>query len=120
VILVDTSVWVEHFRRRHDGLAHSLDRGEVACHSFVIGELSLGSLRRRDEVLSLLSELPSASVVPHDDMRALGDRFRLAGRGIGWVDAHLIASAMVDGMRLWTLDRRLGLVARSLGLHFSQ
>ena len=93
MILVDTSVWVEHLRRRHEGLAHRLDRGDVACHPFIIGKLSLGSLKRRDEVLSLLSALPSASVIPHDDVHALVERFNLAGRGIGWVDAHLVAMA---------------------------
>jgi len=117
VILVDTSLWVEHLRRRHEGLTHRLERGEVACHPFIVGEISLGSLRQRDDVLGLLSELPAASVVPQHDMQTLVERLSLAGKGIGWVDAHLIASAFVDGMRLWTLDRRLGRVARAINLH---
>ena len=111
MILVDTSVWVDHLRRRNAALADRLGRGEVVCHPFVIGEISLGSLKNRDEVLKLLSELPMASVVPHGEVLALVHRLDLAGRGVGWVDVHLIASAVVDRLRLWTLDRRLASVA---------
>jgi predicted nucleic acid-binding protein len=114
LILVDTSVWVDHLRRRNATLATRLETGEVVCHPFVLGELSLGSLKQRDQILGLLSELPIAPVVPHDDVLALVERVRLAGRGIGWVDVHLIASALLGGLRLWTLDRRLALVARAL------
>jgi predicted nucleic acid-binding protein len=114
LILVDTSVWVDHLRRRNAAHATRLETGEVVCHPFVLGELSLGSLKQRDQILGLLSELPIAPVVPHDDVLALVERVRLAGRGIGWVDVHLIASALLGGLRLWTLDRRLALVARAL------
>jgi len=93
-----------------------LERGEIVCHPFVIGEISLGSLRQRETVLSLLSELPVASVVPHDDVMALVERRGLAGKGIGWVDAHLIASALASGVSLWTLDRRLAAVSQALRL----
>lgn len=116
MILADTSVWVEHFRRRSDALAERLERGEILCHPFIVGEISLGSLRQRDEVLGLLSELPVASVVPHDEILSLVEREHLAGTGIGWVDAHLIASALADGVSLWTFDRRLATVARALKL----
>jgi predicted nucleic acid-binding protein len=114
VILVDTSVWVDHLRRGNATLAKKLESGDVACHPFVVGELSLGSLEHRDEVLNLLSELPMASVVPHEDVLALVGRRDLAGRGIGWIDVHLIASAQVDRLRLWTLDRRLAAAARGV------
>jgi predicted nucleic acid-binding protein len=114
VILVDTSVWVDHLRRRNATLAKALDRGDVICHPFVVGEISLGSLRRREEVLGLLAELPMASLVAHDEVLALVSRLGLAGRGIGWVDAHLVASAVVDRVPLWTLDRRLATVAAGL------
>jgi len=114
LILVDTSVWVDHLRRRNATLAMRLDAGEVVCHPFVLGELSLGTLRQPDRILGLLSELPMASVVSHDDVLALVERARLAGRGIGWVDVHLIASALLGRLRLWTLDRRLTVVADTL------
>jgi predicted nucleic acid-binding protein len=116
LILVDTSVWVDHLRRRNASLAARLEAGEVVCHPFVVGELSLGSLKKRDQVLGLLSELPMASVVPHNDVLALVGRTRLAGQGIGWVDVHLIASALLGRLNLWTFDRRLATVARALDL----
>jgi predicted nucleic acid-binding protein len=114
LILVDTSVWVDHLRRRNAALAARLEAGEVVCHPFIVGELGLGALKRRDDVLGLLFELRMASIVPHDDVLELVGRARLAGQGIGWVDVHLIASALLDRLRLWTLDRRLAAVARKL------
>jgi len=120
VILVDTSVWVDHLRRRNSALATRLEHGEAVCHPFVIGEISLGLLRRRDEVLGLLSELPMAPVVQHADALALVHRRGLSGQGIGWVDVHLIASALVGRRCLWTLDRRLASVARELHLSIDE
>lgn len=114
--LVHTSVWVDHFRRANTALARLLEAGEVVSHPFVIGELSLGGLKRRDEILQLLASLASAEVVAHDEAMRLIDRRRLSGRGIGWVDAHLLASAVLEKVHLWTLDRRLALVARELGV----
>lgn len=114
MILVDTSVWVEHLRRRSAGLAGLLDQGQVACHPFVIGEIALGTLKHRTEVLDLLAELPAARVVRHEDAIALVEQRALSGSGIGWVDVHLVASALVERWPLWTFDRRLGVVAREL------
>jgi predicted nucleic acid-binding protein len=115
-VLVDTSVWVDHLRRGHPGLAARLEAGAVWCHPFVIGELACGRLRRRAEVLSLLASLPQAPIAAHAEALALLDRHDLAGRGIGWVDVHLLASARIAGMSLWTADRRLAALARELGL----
>jgi len=114
--LVDTSVWVDHFRNHDAHLATELQRGAVVCHPFVRGELALGVLRRRQEVLSLLSELPEAGVVDDDEAMAFVEQHRLAGAGIGWVDVHLLASAILGGLPLWTRDRRLEGVARRLGV----
>ena len=114
MILVDTSIWIDHFRHRNDALVARLERGEVATHPFVIGELALGGLRQTTKVLALLAELPACAVVSHADALALVERRSLAGSGIGWVDAHLLASALVDRLPLWTLDRRLAAVARQL------
>ena len=110
MILVDTSVWVDFFRgalaaRR---LRELLDDGAVLVHPWVIGELALGHLgRRRRAVIDDLSTLPAASIVSELEVRAMIDARKLAGSGIGWVDAQLIASSLVDGADLWTLDRRL-------------
>jgi predicted nucleic acid-binding protein len=115
VILVDSSVWVDHLRRRHAGLAGLLDQGLVVIHPFIVGEIALGLLKNRAEILDLLTELPSAPMVRHEDALAVVERRGLAGAGIGWVDAHLLASALVGGIPLWTLDRRLETVARAIG-----
>ncbi len=114
MILVDTSVWVEHLRQRNGRLSDLLDQGQVACHPFVIGEIALGTLRNRTEVLGLLAELPAARVVRHEDALAMVDARTLSGIGVGWVDVHLAASSLVERWPLWTLDRRLTVVARRL------
>ena len=88
----------------------------MLCHPYVIGEIGLGSLKRRSEVLDLLASLPSAAVVSHDEAMAFVERRNLDGRGIGWIDLHLAASAVLSRARLWTADRRLAEVARALRL----
>ena len=97
MILVDTSIWVDHFRSGNARLQSLLLTEQVACHPFVVGELACGNLHRRDEVLRLLSDLPMGDVVPDAEVLALLERRRLFGRGIGWVDAHLLASALTAG-----------------------
>lgn len=119
MILVDTSVWIQHFRRGENRLASLLDDGQVSCHPFVIGELALGSLTRRRAVLDLLMELPVTRTVTHVDALDFIERRGLSGRGIGWVDVHLLASALVEHMSLWTFDRRLGGAARDLGVDWA-
>ena len=116
MILVDTSVWVDHLRRHHTGLADLLGRGEVMTHPFVIGEISLGFLKHRVEILSLLSELPVASIAGHDETLEIVERSSLVDVGVGWVDAHLLASAVIERRPIWTLNRRLDRVARRLGV----
>lgn len=116
MILVDTSVWIEHLRRGNRSLADLLETGQVACHPFVIGEIALGSLRRRTEILGWLAELPTVQVARHEEALALVEQRGLAGKGIGWVDVHLVASALLESLPLWTLDRRLASLARDLDL----
>ena len=106
MILVDTSVWVDHLRHHSARLAALLDLGQVVCHPFVLGELALGSLRNRPVL---------APVVGHGEAMALVERHDLPGAGIGWVDVHLLAAALVGGLPIWTNDRRLDAVARRLG-----
>ncbi len=116
MILVDTSVWIDHLRGRDRTLvAHLLD-GRVACHPFVISELAVGSLRNKSEVLSLLATLPAAPVVSHEEMLAFIDAHALMGLGLGWIDVHLLASARLAGQPLWTRDRRLARAASRLGV----
>ncbi len=116
MILVDTSVWIDHLRGRDRALAAPLLDGRVVCHPFVIGELAVGSLRNRSEILSLLATLPAAPVVSHEEMLAFIDAHALMGLGLGWIDVHLLASARLTGQPLWTRDRRLARAASRLGV----
>ena len=107
MVLVDTSVWIDHFRQNEPELAALLSEGDVLTHPFVIGELSCGSLRNRTVVLSNLAELPAAVPASHEEALGLMQDRKLWGRGIGWVDAHLLAAALLSGCALWTRDARL-------------
>ncbi|MBI3448637.1 MAG: type II toxin-antitoxin system VapC family toxin [Acidobacteria bacterium] len=113
-MLADTSVWVDHLRGGNAALVSHLERGEVRCHPFVIGELACGRLANRREVLALLESLPQVRRAEHDEVLAFVESNGLGGSGIGWIDAHLLASARLSHVPLWTLDRRLAAVARSL------
>ncbi|MBY0333610.1 MAG: type II toxin-antitoxin system VapC family toxin [Acetobacteraceae bacterium] len=115
--LVDTSVWIGHLRQPDPMLADLLAEGGVLGHAFVTGEIACGTLRNRGTVLQALAELPQAAVAFHDEVLAFIDRHGLAGLGIGYVDAHLLAATrLTPGTRLWTLDRRLATAASRLGL----
>ena len=116
MVLVDTSVWVNHFRAGDAALSALLNQGQVCMHPFVLGELALGNLRRTDAAFDALKGLPQMGAALDDEVMALIARQNLAGRGIGYVDAHLITSVfLTPGSRLWTQDQRLHQVAKSLG-----
>ena len=115
MILVDTSVWVDHLRRRDPVLSDALENGEVAVHPFVIGELACGTLPDRAALFRLLEELPAAPLAAQPERR------RLMGKGLGYVDAHLLASTLLaapESMRLWTRDLALEAAANSLGIAY--
>ncbi|USN98034.1 MAG: PIN domain-containing protein [Phycisphaeraceae bacterium] len=116
MILADTSVWVEHLRRGHAGLREALEDERIAVHPFVQGELALGHVRRRSPLLRLIALLPTLEPASHDEVLRFVADGRLEGRGIGWIDAHLLAAAKLHAVRLWTLDRRLAGAAGELGL----
>jgi len=116
VTLVDTSVWVRHLREGDAQLAAALDRAEVWTHPWVIGELACGRLSDRAVVLGLLRALPTTPVATVDEALAFIGRRALMGRGIGWVDVQLLASALLAGVPLWTLDRHLAALAAELGV----
>ncbi len=117
MILADTSVWVDHLRRGDAKLADALDRGGVVMHSFVLGEIACGSLSNRASILELLRALPQTSVADSEEGLAFIERHQLHGKGIGYVDVHLLAStALTDGAKLWTHDKRLRVAAVDLGL----
>ncbi|MBX9612202.1 MAG: type II toxin-antitoxin system VapC family toxin [Burkholderiales bacterium] len=114
--LVDTSVWVDHLRHGDAALASALLAGQVQVHPWVVGELACGKLRARAEVLGLLQALPVTPVATDQEALFLIDGHALMGRGIGYVDVHLLAATRLAGTRLWTRDKRLHAVAQELGL----
>jgi len=117
VILVDTSIWVDHLRAGEPALADLLDRGLVLAHPWVTGGLALGHLSQRQDVLALLAGLPSAEVATDAEVLALIEAEQLYGLGVGYVDAQLLAATRLTAhTRLWTADRRLGAVARHLDM----
>ncbi len=121
MILVDSSVWIDHLRKDDPILSRLLDQRQILTHPFVIGELALGSLRQRDVILGALRGLPRAMVATDDEVHAFIDRHALHGSGIGYVDAHLLAGTMLTaGAQLWTRDRRLRQAAALLGMEADQ
>jgi predicted nucleic acid-binding protein len=117
VILVDTSVWVDHLRAGNKALADLLNTGMVLTHPFIIGELALGNLRRREVVLSALSDLPQASIATDVEALQFINNDALFGHGAGYVDIHLLAAVrLTAGSTLWTSDKRLHGIAVQLGL----
>ena len=120
MILVDTSVWIDHLRAADPALLELLNAGRVFAHPFVTGELACGALKNRAAVLSLMQDLPAAPVATDDEVLAFIDRRGLAGRGIGYVDAHLLcAVALAGSAELWSRDKRLGSVAGAMGIAFA-
>lgn len=114
MILVDTSVWIEHLRMGSERLRSLLYNEQVLCHPFVVGELACGTLHNRQEILSTLRALPEAHVAEQEEVLRFLEARRLYGRGLGWVDAHLLASALLTQCTLWTLDRPLRRAAAAL------
>ena len=116
MVLVDTSVWIDHLRNDNARLRPLLEAAQVLVHPFVVGELALGHLKRRREVMALLCKMPQAEVASHAEVLGFVERRDLSGKGVGYVDAHLLAAAALAGAQLWTLDLRLRRVAHTLGV----
>lgn len=118
MILVDTSIWIDHLRAGRSDLASLLQEGLVRIHPFVVGELACGNLSKRREVLELLNELPAAGPASHEEVLFFIEQHGLMGRGIGYVDAHLLAATAIHAGRLWTRDKRLAVIAEELALEY--
>lgn len=118
MVLVDTSIWVSHFRDGNPQLEKLLFKGKVACHPFIIGELACGNLKNRDEILSLLQALPLAMTAEHEEVLHFIERHQLMSIGLGYVDVHLLASALLSKIPLWTGNRRLRKVALKLDVSY--
>ncbi len=116
MVLVDTSVWIDHFRSSNEDLVALLSEGQVLTHSFIIGEIACGSARQRQEILSLLPLLPQADPASNSEVLSLIEDYELFGKGIGWVDAHLLASCLLNHCSLWTVDKSLARLGRVIGI----
>lgn len=117
MVLVDTSVWIAHFREAEPRLIDLLSDGHVLMHPFVTGELACGNLKSRASILSDLGALPVAKHATDSEVMRLLDERRLWGRGLGWIDAHLLAAALLSSCRLWTFDKRLDHAASELNIN---
>jgi predicted nucleic acid-binding protein len=116
VILVDTSIWIDHFRYGDAELRKIIEDDRLLCHPVVVGELALGSLRDRDTVMAFLAAQREAFIATHDEVMTMIDRHSIFSLGIGYTDAHLLASTMLDRRSiLWTRDKRLAAAARKAG-----
>ena len=118
MVLVDTSVWVSHLREGTIGLDALLNKGQVVCHPFIIGELACGNLKNRSGILSLLQALPMAISVEHEEVMQFIETHSLMGKGLGFIDMHLLASAVLTKVPLWTLDRKLNETSLKLGMRY--
>ncbi len=120
MILVDTSVWINHLRSSERHLEKLLFDGKVLCHTHIIGELACGNIKNRKEIISLLQALPMAPHIEFNEYLYFIDKNKLNGRGIGFVDVHLLASAQLGQVKLWTVDKRLRTTAVEFGLDYQK
>jgi len=118
MVLVDTSVWVNHFNRKDIKLSELLEEGQVVIHSFIIGELSCGRIKNRTEIIALLQNLPKTSILNLDEFLVFIENNRLIGKGIGFVDIHLLGSSTLTGSKLFTYDKKLIEAAKSLRINY--
>jgi len=118
MVLVDTSVWVSHLRHGNEDLQKLLHGGEVVCHPFILGELACGNLKNRNEILTYLQSLPMTILAEDQEVLRCIEDHRLMGKGLGYIDVHLIASAVLTNVLLWTLDKTLDKFTEKLGISY--
>jgi hypothetical protein len=120
MVLVDTSVWVSHLREGNTKLERLLNDGDIVCHPFIVGELACGNLKNRAEILSLLQALPMSIQAEHDEVMKFIENNQLIGKGLGYIDVHLLAAAVLTGVPIWTIDKKLDGVSQEMGLNFTE
>jgi predicted nucleic acid-binding protein len=118
MVLVDTSVWVSHLRAGNAELANLLNDGRVLCHPLIVGELACGNLKDRAVILSFLQLLPMGIEAEHEEVLAFIENNRLMGKGLGYVDVHLITSCLLTGVSVWTLDKKMAQAADNLNINY--
>ena len=117
MILVDTSIWINHFNKTNSGLNKLLNSAQVCIHPFVIGELACGNISNRTEILSLLKSLPLVDTALDDEIHKFIEDKKLYGIGLGFIDVHLLASALIHNVKIWTGDKSLSKAALKLGIN---
>jgi predicted nucleic acid-binding protein len=118
MVLVDTSIWVSHLRDGNVGLEKLLSDGEVVCHPFIVGELACGNLENRYEILTYLQSLPMTILAEDEEVLKFIESNQLMGKGLGYIDIHLIASAVLTDVPLWTFDKTLDKFAKKIGINY--
>ena len=118
MVLVDTSIWISHFRENNSHLKKLLLDESVSCHPFIIGELACGNIKNREEIIPLLQAIPQALVVENDEVLQFIEHKKLMGIGIGLIDVHLLASSFLTGIPLWTADKRLHMTASKYNISY--
>ena len=117
MILVDTSIWINHFNKSNSGLIELLNSAQVCIHPFIIGELACGNISNRIEILSLLKSLPLVDTVLDDEIFTFIENKKLFGIGLGFIDVHLLASVLIHNVKIWTGDKSLSKAALNLGIN---
>ncbi|NQT74183.1 MAG: PIN domain-containing protein [Chloroflexi bacterium] len=118
MVLVDTSIWVSHLRTGDTHLKSILQNGEVVCHPFIIGELACGNIKNRNEVIALLQALPTVKTADHEEILSFIESHHLMGTGLGLIDVHLLASALLSKVPLWTADKHLKAASTKLNINY--
>ena len=118
LILVDTSVWIKHLRESEINLVQLLEQGLVACHPFIINEIACGGIKNRQEILDLLNDLPSTVLLDHQEIMEFIEYRKIMNNGLGYIDVHLLGSALVSETPLWTLDKALRKIANQLSIGY--
>jgi predicted nucleic acid-binding protein len=118
MVLVDTSVWVSHLRDGNVGLERLLNDGEVVCHPFIVGELACGNLKNRHEILTSLQSLPMTALAEDGEVLKFIENHQLMGKGLGDIDVHLIAAAVLTDVPLWTFDKTLHKITKKIGINY--
>ncbi len=118
MILIDSSVWIDHFRNENKVLSTLLLQGAVVMHEFIMSELAIGNFKNRKAILSLLDSIPKLSKLTHDEFIYFLEKNSFYGKGVGFIDIHLLGSTKLAGVKIWTLDKRLLKLARSQKLNY--
>ena len=118
MVLVDTSVWVSHLRDGNPGLEKLLNDGEVVCHPFIVGELACGNLKNRKEILTSLQSLPMTILAEDGEVLKFIENHQLMGKGLGYIDVHLMAAAVITDVPLWTFDKILDKLTKKIGISY--